>query len=197
MVCLFAAGRWDSRIIVMSALLASFPVASPAALDALVGAHVTGETPEVYWEDRHGLFRFESEAEARAAMTDRYYQLFLPQVKWDETVIREVHSYRRYTRDSQAIWAVVDATAATQGSLQMSVRHGLWTCAFGDHPAATSRFPAVSICLAALHAHQLRIEPDIERIEAELNRAGAGVAGVVGAEELLEMDREPRAGWSN
>jgi hypothetical protein len=161
-------------------------------LDSLVGTHITRETPEVYWEDMHGLFKFDTEAEARAAMMDIYYQLFLPQVKWDETVIREVHRYRRYTRDPLAIWAVVDATVAPHGALRMAVRHGLWTCSFGEHPAATSRYPAVSICLAALEAHGLEMAPDIERIEAELNRSGVSVSGAVGEGKAADAPHEPR-----
>jgi hypothetical protein len=154
----------------MSVPPGSNPVASPAALDSLVGTHITGEKPEVHWEDMHGLFRFDTEAEARAALGDIYYQLFLPQVSWDETIIREVRNFRHYSDDHSPVWAAVAATTLAHGPMQIEMRHGLWTCRFGENPPAVSRFPAVSICLAALLANGLWVDADVGRIEAELNR---------------------------
>lgn len=171
----------------MSVALAPIPVASPTALDTLVGTYLIRETPEVYWEDAHGLFRFDSEEEARAALGDLYYQLFLPHVNWAETIVREVRRYRRYSCDQAEVWTVVCATVGARGPLRMSVQHGLWQCCFGEHPGAESRFPAVSICLAALRAHGLTIEADLDRIEAELNRRGAVVGGADGVQERFDV----------
>ena len=43
-------------------------VASLAQLDALVGEYVTGDEPEVAWQDSYGLFRFSTRDEAEEAI---------------------------------------------------------------------------------------------------------------------------------
>lgn len=174
----------------------SIPVASPAELDSLVGRHITGEVPEIYWEDMHGLFRFDTEADARAALSDVYYQLFLPHVNWAETVIREVRCYRRYSRDPAEIWGVVCATVGRRGPLRMSIQHGLWQCGFGEHPGAAARFPSVSICIAALQAHGLTVDADLDRIDAELNRMGSVATGVLDSSERFDFRSAGNGGTS-
>ena len=96
--------------------------------DALVGTHVTGEAPEIMWEDSHGHFQFETEAEARQAIADPYYQQFLPEVDWAKTVVRQVRIFRPYCSDPAAIWAVVDKATTAHGPdlhecARQAVRH--------------------------------------------------------------------------
>ena len=55
-------------------------VMSVAALEALTGAEVIGEIPEVFWEDSHGHFQFVTKEEVEAAVADPYCQQFLPAV---------------------------------------------------------------------------------------------------------------------
>ena len=83
-------------------------VTSVAELECLVGAHVMGEVPEIYWGDSHGHFQFGTEDEARAAVADPYYQQFLPAVDWSGTVIRKVQVYRPYCSDPATVWLVVE-----------------------------------------------------------------------------------------
>ena len=54
-------------------------IASLTELDELIGKQVFGESPETHWEDSHSLFMFDSEEEAREAIRNPYYQLFLPE----------------------------------------------------------------------------------------------------------------------
>ena len=92
-------------------------VSSPAELDMLVGVHVTGEEPETFWADSHGHFQFATEAEARDALGDPYYQQFLPDVDWSQTVIRQVQIYRAYCSDPAALWLAIERAAEKHGAL--------------------------------------------------------------------------------
>lgn len=148
-------------------------IASVAELDALIGVHVTGETPEVMWEDSHGHFQFETEAEALIAIADPYYQQFLPDVDWSMTVVRQVRIYRRYSSDPFVLWSVVEKATAAHGVLQVWREMGLWCATFGSNPSATARNPAVAICLAALHACKLKFDVNQDRIDSQINQIAA------------------------
>lgn len=150
-------------------------VTSVAALEALVGAHVIGEVPEVFWEDSHGHFQFATRDEVKAAVADPYYQRFLPAVDWTRTVIREVKVYQPYCSDPATVWQVVEKTAEVHGPLLIGRRHGRWSASFGKNARAEARVAAVAICLAALEAKGIRVALDSDRIDAELSRAGGAV----------------------
>jgi hypothetical protein len=150
--------------------IATIRISSAVELDTLVGQHVTGEEPEVFWEDSHGQFQFESEAEARRALMDPYYQRFLPDVDWSQTVIREVRAYRPYCADPAYIWTVVEKASAQWGTMLMSREQGRWRVAFGSRPPAHARTAPVAICLAALPAADLRVEANHDRIDAQISQ---------------------------
>ncbi len=143
-------------------------IASAADLDALVGQHVTGEAPEIYWEDSHGQFQFETEAEARRALHDPYYQHFLPEVDWTKTIVREVRAYRPYCAEAALIWVVVEKATANYGSLGVWRENARWYAAFGPHPPGIARTANVAICLAALRACGINPEVNHDRVDAQV-----------------------------
>lgn len=155
-------------------------MASPADLDALVGVNITRETPEVFWEDSHGHFQFDTEMEARRAIADPYYQRFLPDVDWSHMLVREVRNFRPYCTDPGASWALVEKATARFGSMLVSREHGRWHVAFGAHTSGSARTPAVAICLAALNAAGVAVDVCHDRIDALLvasQPTGAVAAG--------------------
>ena len=146
-------------------------VTSVAALEALVGAHVIGEVPEVLWEDSHGHFQFATRDEVKAAVADPYYQQFLPAVDWTRTVIREVKVYKPYCSDPATVWRVVEKAAQVYGPLSLGHKQGRWWASFGKNAKADARMATVAICLAALEAGGIPVAVDHDRIDAELSRA--------------------------
>jgi hypothetical protein len=145
-------------------------VSSAAELDALVGKHVTQEQPEIFWEDSHGHFQFDTEEEARQALRDPYYQRFLPDVDWTRTLVREVHAYRPYCADPMQVWLVAEKAAATHGPLIIWREQGRWQAAFGTHPKVEARTAPVAICLAALRAAGLLIEINHDRVDTQVSQ---------------------------
>ena len=148
-------------------------IASVAELDALVGIHITGETPEVMWEDSHGHFQFETEAEALIAIADPYYQQFLPDVDWAKTVVRQVKIYRLYCSDPGEICIVVDKATTAHGPLLTWREQGRWHAAFGSNADAEARTPSVAICLAALTACKIKFDVNHDRIDSQINQLAA------------------------
>lgn len=144
-------------------------VSSVADLETLVGIHVTGEVPEVYWADSHGHFLFVSEREAREAVSDPYYQQFLPDVDWTQTVIREVNIYRSYCSDPAALWQVVEKTSERHGALTVAKKQGRWRASFGSAGSKDARTAAVAVCLAALRTAGLDVDINHDRVDADLS----------------------------
>lgn len=143
-------------------------VATLAELDALVGEHVVMETPELHWEDSHGTFQFETEAEARNAIHDPYYQNFLPDVDWAETIVRQVRTYRAYATDIVAFWRMVAAVSESHGALKLTRDCGQWCAGFGKGTECRAHSPQIAVCLAALKAQGLKVDVDHARIERQL-----------------------------
>ena len=146
-----------------------------ADLDALVGLHIMGEMPEVFWEDAHGVFQFATEGEVREAIEDPYYQSFLQAVEWEETIVRQVRQFPSYCGDPKIIWKVVARASQTFGPLRLQQEAGRWRASFGAHAEVPSRTAAVAICLAALQACGLTLQVEHDRIDAELNRLPGSV----------------------
>jgi len=139
-------------------------IASAMALDELVGQHVMREDPSVHWQDVHGVFSFASELEARQALQDPYYQRFLPDVDWSQTVIQEVKTYRPYASDLSSTWLAVERLVPTCGEIRISRDAGRWSASFGERNGAISRSICIAICLAALEAAGCHVEVDGERV---------------------------------
>lgn len=145
-------------------------VSLAADLEALVGMHVTGELPDVFWADSHGHFQFATEHEARDAMNDPYYQQFLPDVDWTQTVIRKVNVYRPYCSDPAALWKVIEKASERHGPLSVVKKQGRWWASFGKAGTLDARTAAVAICLAALDAAGVGVEINHDRMDADLSR---------------------------
>lgn len=147
-----------------------FRISSLAELDALIGEYVLGEKPLIHWEDSHGYFQFHSEVEARQALSDPYFQRFLPPVDWARTAIREVREFRPYSSDGAANWRVAEASISKFGPMVVAREGGRWRTTFGSCPHGEAKHPTVSLCLAALVARGIRVLVNQDRIDAELER---------------------------
>jgi hypothetical protein len=126
-------------------------VASLSQLDALVGEHVTGDAPEVAWQDSYGLFRFTSRTEAEEAINNSYYRLFRPDLDWDTATIEEIRLFPAYSSDLMAAWEVVERLGTESRQTEIRRQGDFWRAAFCGAEAFAAT-PAMAICLAALRA---------------------------------------------
>jgi len=126
-------------------------VASLSQLDALVGEHVTGDEPEVAWQDSYGLFRFTSRDEAEEAISNSYYRLFRPDLDWDTATVEEVRLFPQYSSDLMAAWEVVERLGSESRQTEIRRQGDFWRAAFSGTEAFAAT-PAMAICLAALRA---------------------------------------------
>jgi hypothetical protein len=117
----------------------------------LVGEYVTGDAPEVAWQDSYGLFRFTSRAEAEEAINNSYYRLFRPDLDWDSATIEEIRMFPPYSSDLMAAWEVVERLGAESGQTEIRRQGDFWRAAFAGAEAFAGT-PAMAICLAALRA---------------------------------------------
>ncbi len=126
-------------------------VASLSQLDALVGEHVTGESPQVAWQDSFGLYQFTSYEEAIEAISNAYYRLFRPDLDWESVTIEEVRRFKAYSTDLMAAWDVVEHLSAESRQPEIRRQGEFWRAAFLGAEAFAST-PSLAICLAALRA---------------------------------------------
>src|SRR5579862_6632639 len=115
-------------------------------LDALVAENLTGEVPEVYWEDAHAVFRFETEQEALEALKRLKSQLNLPKIDWDSVTVSEIRTYRSYSSEITAAWSVVEKKATAENELRIRREDGMWRASFGAHGEVVARSVPVAIC---------------------------------------------------
>jgi hypothetical protein len=133
-------------------------------LDALVGEHLTGEVPEVYWEDAHAVFRFETEEEALEALKRLKSQPSLPKVNWESVTVTKIKSYRLYSSDIATAWSVVEKIAGAENGLRMRREGGMWHVSFGHHGECVARSASVAICVAGLRTVNIEVVFDPDRI---------------------------------
>ena len=145
-------------------------IASLTELDALVGHHFIGETPETYWEDNHSCFQFSTEGEARRALEDPYYRRFLPDRDWSRAYVREIQVYRKYSVDAALNWEVAEKAVSRFGPLQVWREAGRWRARFGAAAHAEALTPPVAICVAVLRAGGMTVDLDHFRIDAEFRQ---------------------------
>jgi hypothetical protein len=127
------------------------------ALDALVGRYVTGEQPQVHWEDSHAHMRFESADEALEALREPYFQQFIPASVRSSTVLREVQEFSAYSTDLAMAWQVVEKVGTPRQPLQIWRDRHAWCAAFGQFPPVSARTAPLAICLAALRVRGLEV----------------------------------------
>jgi hypothetical protein len=132
-------------------------VESFEALDALVGRYITGEQPQVHWEDSHAHMKFESAEEALEALREPYFQQFIPASVRTTTVLREVQEFSPYSTDLAMAWQVVEKVATPRQPLRVWRDRHSWCAAFGDFAAMSARSAPAAICLAALRVRGLEV----------------------------------------
>lgn len=131
-------------------------------LDELVGDYLTKERPTVQWEDSYGMFRFDTESEARAAIRNPYYQLYLSSVDWSKATVVEVRTYQPYSTDLKAAWQIVERLSDAQHTMELRREQEKWVACFGTaKPVAASSAP-LAICLAGLRVRgvEVGVDPD-------------------------------------
>jgi len=133
-------------------------------LDALVGEYLTAEVPEIYWEDAHAVFRFETEQEAVDAMKRMRSQPNLPKIDWESMAVTEVKSYRPYSSEIATAWAVIEKVSGTENPLRMRREKGLWHVAFGNHRECVSLSAPAAICVAGLLTIGVEVDLDRDRV---------------------------------
>jgi hypothetical protein len=126
-------------------------VASLTQLDAIVGEYVTGDAPDIAWQDSYGLFHFTSREEAQEAIQNSYYRLFRPDLDWDSATIVETRRFRPYSTDLMAAWEIVERLGAEARQTEIRRQGDLWRAAFSGAEAFAGT-PALAICLAGLRA---------------------------------------------
>jgi hypothetical protein len=148
-------------------------VESLAALDALVGRYITGEEPQVHWEDSHAHMRFESADEALEALREPYFQQFIPASVRSATVLQEVQEFLPYSSEFSVAWQVVEKLATPKQSFRIWRDRDAWCAAFGDFPPISARSAPAAICLAALRLRGLEVA-----LSEESDQTGSGATVV-------------------
>ena len=131
-------------------------IGSLGQVDALVGECVTGDAPEIVWQDSYGLFRFSSKDEAEDAIHHSYYRLFRPDLDWDAATVEEVRRFPSYSTDLMSAWGVLERLGSESRQTEIRRQGGYWRAAFSGAEAFAAT-PALAICLAALRTRG--IEP--------------------------------------
>lgn len=126
-------------------------------IDSLVGRYITGEEPEIHWEDSHAHMRFDSAEEALDAMREPYFQQFIPASVRAETVLKEVQEFSPYCSDLAMAWQVVEKLANPKQPMRLWQERGSWCAAFGEFLPVTAQTAPLAICLAALRLRGLEI----------------------------------------
>ena len=152
----------------------SICVHSLAELDAVVGKHLTEETPRVHWVDTHTHFQFESVEEAVESVDDPFFRQFVYREGPATTVLMEVREFRPYSSDLDTAWELVAHLTHVLEPFVVQ-RNGLrWQGAFGKCAFISADTASAVICLAALRARGIEVEC---RLEQPSDPADAGVPG--------------------
>ena len=132
-------------------------IESLPALDALVGRYITGEEPEIHWEDSYAQMRFDSAEEGLEALREPYFQQFIPVAARPETLLREMRVYSPYSTELTLAWQIVQRLSTPRLQLRIWQDRDVWCAALGDLVPATGRTAPIAICLAALRAKGLEV----------------------------------------
>jgi Phage ABA sandwich domain len=137
-------------------------VHSLTELDALVGKHLTHETPRTQWEDSHANLRCDTLDQAMEELNDPYFRQFTPENSRPDTVLHEVEVFHNYSGSLEAAWALVERLSGKSDGLKIRRERARWVASFGNNPPVESRSVAVAICLAALRARGIEVELDLD-----------------------------------
>ena len=157
-----------------------FKVSSLFELDALVGAHLTGEKPQTHWEDSRTHCQFATLDEALETMHDLFFRELVLPAPAKPAVLTEIREYPPYSRDLNLAWRVVKESLLTapEAAVLIQRRTGdRWSVTLGDSEPAEGATLVIALCLAALQAQRIRVlfvEEDSSRgAVAVLSEAGA------------------------
>lgn len=136
-------------------------------LNALVGRYITGEQPQVHWEDSHAHMRFESAEEGLEALREPYFRQFIPAQVRAATVLREVQEFAPYASDLASAWQIVETIATPRHPFRLWRDYDQWCAAFGELPPVLGRTAPIAVCLAALRLRGLEVAISERRDEME------------------------------
>lgn len=147
-----------------------YQVGSLTQLDALVGRHVMGCSPRVYWEDSYTQWRFDSLPEALEAMRDPFFSALTPEESRARSSLREIQEFPPYSTHLGTAMSVVEHLSSEQAPLALWRALGHWVAAFaGGHGSEAATAP-LAICLAALHSRGIEVEFEESAEEPEMER---------------------------
>ena len=114
-------------------------VGTLAELNALVGQYVTGEQPQVHWEDSHAHMRFESVQEGRKRCEIPISGSSFPRTSEPPRSSKEVLEFEPYSTVLTAAWQVVEKVATPRVPLRLWRDRDVWCAAFGEFPPVGAR----------------------------------------------------------
>jgi len=136
-------------------------VSSLRDLDALVGTRLTHETPLTQWEESRTNVLFPTVEEAIEALHDPHFRQFKGIDDQEaSTVLTEVKEFRRYTRNLDAAWDVVEQIGNAGGALVLHRDGDHWVATFGSGGVVESSSAPLAICVAALLARGVELDLD-------------------------------------
>ena len=137
-------------------------ISSLRELDALVGTRLTHETPLTQWEESRTNVLFPTVEEAIEALHDPHFRQFKGGGADSEssTVLTEVKEFRRYTRNLDAAWDVVEQIGNSGGALVLHRDGDHWVATFGSGGMVESPSAPLAICVAALLARGVELDLD-------------------------------------
>ena len=149
-------------------------VSTLSELDALVGKHLTGETPCIHWMNSRSDFQFDSVEEAVEAVHDPLYRGFTEEDPSATTVVTEVREFRPYSTDLALAWQLVENLSHTREVLSMRRNGETWESAFGERDYISAPSAPIALCLAALRTRGIEVEC---KLESPGEIPAAGVSG--------------------
>jgi hypothetical protein len=143
-------------------LFERIPVRSFREIDALVGSRITHEKPLTRWEDSRTEIFFASVEEALDSLHDPHFSQFINDTPGASAVITEIKEYRRYTRDLDAAWSIIDQRGPGLGALTIRRDSKSWIATFGEAYGVEAPTAPLAICAAALLACGILLECEAE-----------------------------------
>jgi len=137
-------------------------ISSLRELDALVGTRVTHETPLTQWEESSTNALYPTVEEAMEALQDpNFRHMKRADDQEGSTVLTEVKEFRRYTRNLDAAWDVVEQLGNSGEALVLHRDGEHWVATFGTGGVVESPSAPLAISVAALLARGLELDLDV------------------------------------
>ena len=134
-----------------------FQVESLTQLDALVGRHVMGCSPRVYWEDSYTQWRFDTLPEALEAMRDPFFSALTPEGSRPRSSLREVQEFPPYSSHLGTAWAWWSISARSRRRCCSGARSAIGRPLSRRSGCEAATAP-LAICLAALRSRGVQVD---------------------------------------